>query len=141
MSAHALLTVYAGVILLASLAGGWLPLLVRLTHKRMQAAITFVSGVMLGVGVLHLLPHALLSLDNVDAVAQWTLAGVLAMFFVQRFFDFHHHEALDDETDPATEPRPLHEHSHAHAHHGHTRVEGPHAPHRHSGLGALLGIT
>lgn len=149
MSAPTLLTVYGALILLASLVGGWIPLFVRLTHKRMQVAITFVSGVMLGVGLLHLLPHAMLALDTVDALAQWTLAGVLTMFFVQRFFDFHHHDALDDEPDPSIEPRPLntmhgHDHSgHAHAHvrSGHAMVERPHGSHRHSWLGAIVGMT
>src|SRR5947207_9174992 len=39
-------------------SGGWLPLLVRLTHTRVQLVTSFVAGLMLGVGVLHLAPHA-----------------------------------------------------------------------------------
>lgn len=144
MSSYVLLTVYGALILLASLVGGWLPMLVRLTHKRMQAAITFVSGVMLGVGMLHLLPHAMLALGDVDRLAGWTLAGTLTMFFVQRFFDFHHHEALDDEPDASHQPRPLggdHDHAHAHVHGRHEHAGGPHGAHRHSWLGAIVGMT
>jgi hypothetical protein len=58
MSPVGLLVVYCLLILLASLLGGWVPLLVRLTHRRMELLVSFVSGVMLGVAVLHLLPHA-----------------------------------------------------------------------------------
>ncbi|MFB3137829.1 MAG: hypothetical protein ACE10B_01235, partial [Phycisphaerales bacterium] len=58
MSPIALLVMYCGLILAASLIGGWVPLLIRLTHERMELAVSFVSGVMLGVALLHLLPHA-----------------------------------------------------------------------------------
>jgi zinc and cadmium transporter len=60
MPPWALLVVYCVLILFASLAGGWIPLIIRLTHRRMQIAVSLVAGVMLGVGLLHLLPHALL---------------------------------------------------------------------------------
>jgi len=53
-----LLASYCALILLASLLGGWLPLMVRLTHTRLQVATSFVAGLMLGVGLLHLVPHA-----------------------------------------------------------------------------------
>ena len=53
-----LLAIYCSLSVVASLSGGWVPLVVRLTHRRMQIAISFVSGVMLGIGLLHLLPHS-----------------------------------------------------------------------------------
>lgn len=92
VSPFILLAVYCGLILLASLAGGWIPLFVRLTHTRLQMAISFVAGLMLGVGVLHLLPHAWHQLRSIDRTAAWLLGGFLAMFFIQRFFHFHHHD-------------------------------------------------
>ena len=58
LSPVGVLILYCLLILLASLLGGWVPLLVRLTHRRMELLVSFVSGVMLGVAVLHLLPHA-----------------------------------------------------------------------------------
>ena len=58
----------------------------------MQLAISFVAGAMLGVGVLHLLPHALIELGSIDQVVWCLLAGFLAMFFVERFFAYHHHD-------------------------------------------------
>ena len=93
MSPSLLLLVYCLAVLLASLAGGWIPLMIRLTHRRMQLAVSLVAGVMLGVGLLHLLPHALLEApDALDAVFTWVLIGLLVMFFIERFFCFHHHE-------------------------------------------------
>ena len=49
-----LLGLYCAIVLLASLAGGWVLLSIRLTHTRMQVATSFVAGLMLGVGVLHI---------------------------------------------------------------------------------------
>ena len=58
MSPTALLAVYCGLIVLASLAGGMIPLLIRLTHRRLELLLSFISGVMLGAALLHLLPEA-----------------------------------------------------------------------------------
>src|SRR5207247_1477124 len=68
-----LLAIYCALILLASLFGGWLPLIVRLTHTRLQVATSFVAGLMLGVGVLHLVPPAWEQFRSADR----KLAGVL----------------------------------------------------------------
>jgi zinc and cadmium transporter len=88
-----LLLVYCLLILVVSLIGGWIPLMVRLTHQRMQVAVSLVAGVMLGVGLLHMLPHALMDArDAMDAVFGWALIGFLAMFFIERFFCYHHHD-------------------------------------------------
>jgi zinc and cadmium transporter len=108
MSPFLLLSIYCGLIVLASLAGGWIPRMVRLTHKRMELLVSFVSGVMLGVGLLHLLPHALIQRVELleraggtpvpdhtllDPVMWWLLGGFLVMFLIERFFCYHHHEA------------------------------------------------
>ena len=45
------LAVYCAFVLLASLAGGWLPLVVRFTHTKLQLAISFVAGLMLGIAL------------------------------------------------------------------------------------------
>ena len=100
----ALLAVYSFVCIVASLAGGWLPLLVELTHRRMQIAISFVSGIVLGIGLLHLLPHSFAELGSIDRTALWLLAGFLFMFFLERFFHFHHHDAPFDSQSLDTAP-------------------------------------
>jgi len=135
-----LLAIYSGLIVLASLAGGWIPLFVRLTHTRLQIAISFVAGLMLGVGLLHLLPHAWQKLRSIDGAAGWLMGGFLAMFFIQRFFHFHHHD-VPDEAGEATE-EPAHDVSpseHAHHHHGQTLAEQ--SARRLSWTGAALGLT
>lgn len=120
------LVLYCLLILVASLLGGWIPSIVRLSHTRVQLATSFVAGLMLGVGMLHLLPHAWHQVQSIDTVALWVLAGFLLMFLVQRFFHFHEHEAHEGEA------------------HGHGAERGP-APAEHargfSWMGAAFGLT
>ena len=92
-----LLVIYCLLVALGSLAGGWIPLVVRLTHTRMQLAMSFIGGAMLGVGVLHLLPHAFYELNDIQWTAWCVLCGFLATFFLERVFHFHHHDAPDQE--------------------------------------------
>ena len=47
------------LVLVASIVGGMIPVWFQLTHRWMQFAVSFVAGVMLGVAVLHMLPHAI----------------------------------------------------------------------------------
>jgi zinc and cadmium transporter len=129
-----LLAIYCGLVILASLAGGWIPLLVRLTHTRLQVAISFVAGLMLGVGLLHMLPHALHQVHSIDRTVIWLLAGFLVMFFAQRFFHFHHHDVPEEEQENA----PAHPHD-EHEHHGHTLAEQ--SAQRLSWTGAAFGLT
>jgi zinc and cadmium transporter len=126
-----LLIIYCAFILAASLAGGWIPLLVRLTHIRMQVATSFVAGLMLGVGLLHLMPHAWMRLRSIDHTAWWLLAGFLVMFFTQRFFQFHHHDVPNAENGGSHSHTHSHEHAaqghhhHSHGHgHGHSHDHG-----------------
>lgn len=131
MSPAGLLVIYCLTIVLASLAGGWIPLLIRLTHTRLETALSFVSGVMLGAALLHMLPHAWMQRaasagesppghETFDPVVWWLLAGFLTMFLIERFFCFHHHEA----------PQRLGESDHS-AHHRHQLTWS----------GAAIGLT
>jgi zinc and cadmium transporter len=112
-----IMIVYCLLILAASLGGGWIPLCIRLTHRRMQLAVSLVAGVMLGVGLLHLLPHALLKAPQaMNAVFGWTLAGFLAMFFIERFFCYHHHEVPHPDDDDAPDDAGcIHGHNDSHS--------------------------
>jgi zinc and cadmium transporter len=143
-----LLAVYCVLILIASLAGGWIPLRVRLTHTRLQVATSFVAGLMLGVGILHMLPHAWHQIRSIDQVVWWFMGGFLVMFFIQRFFHFHHHDVPDEAPELAgTDPHTHHHHAGEPAGHAH-----PAHPHREATLadksagrlswsGAALGLT
>lgn len=145
MSPQVLLLVYCGLILLASLAGGWLPLVVRLTHTRLQVAISFVAGFMLGVGLLHLLPHAWHELHSIDQTASWLMGGFMVMFFIQRFFHFHHHDVPDEAPEKAAghaceDHGHAHDHSHVHEHRPEPTLAQKSARHL-SWRGAALGLT
>jgi zinc and cadmium transporter len=137
MNGHAstavLIAVYSVLIILASLAGGWLPLAAKLTHTRLQVAISFVAGLMLGVGTLHFLPHAWHQLHSIDRAAGWLLAGFLVMFLAQRFFHFHHHDVPDEAA----------EHAHfSHADHEHCQHSlAEQSARRLSWVGAAVGMT
>jgi zinc and cadmium transporter len=137
------------LILLASITGGMIPLWVRLTHRRMQFAVSFVSGVMLGVGVLHMLPHAVLDAVAADprqpsktvmTTMWWLLVGVMTMFFIERFFCYHHHEVPDDfAAELADIDAHAHEHSPGCSHeHGHAASDHVHDL---SWSGAALGLA
>ena len=69
-------------VALAALVGGWLPLLIRMTHTRIQIAISFVAGMMLGIALLHFIPAAAEQLHSLDRTMSWALVGFLMMFFL-----------------------------------------------------------
>jgi zinc and cadmium transporter len=150
-----LLVIYCALVLMASLFGGWLPIVVKLTHTRLQVAISLVAGLMLGIALLHFLPDAKEQLGSVDRAVAWMLGGFLTMFFLQRFFHFHHHDLPEgdpedcchDEHGAETHD---HEHEHEHQHHDHQN-EPDHGHHAHtlaeksaqqlSWVGTALGLT
>lgn len=121
MSLALLLGIYCLLIVFASLLGGWLPSLVRLTHVRMQVTMSLVSGLMLGIAMLHMLPQAAEQLDSMTSVAGAMLAGLLVMFFLLRVFHVHTHGELDEESCGHAETG----HDHGHHHHD-TDVSGGH---------------
>lgn len=157
-----LLAYYCALILVASIAGGMIPVWFQLTHRWMQIAVSFVAGVMLGIGVLHMLPHAFTEAaaaanalaSNSGAIgssppsvlqvtaetARWIslslVAGMLAMFFIERFFSYHHHEVPEGMTDEESHGDHQHDCNRPHQeHHGHQ----PHACDRHHSLGDSRG--
>jgi zinc and cadmium transporter len=112
MSLPLLVICYSIPIIFASLLGGWMPSLVKLTHVRMQLMMSLVSGIMLGIAMLHMLPEASEHLHSMTSVSGAMLAGLLMMFFLLRVFHVHSHGELDDE------PCEL-DHDHQHDHHAH----------------------
>jgi zinc and cadmium transporter len=111
MDRWVLLGLYCLAILLASALGGLLPLLLHLSHRRLQFYLSFASGAMLGAALCHMLPEAFQLVPG--TCAQWLLAGLLGIFFLERFFTFHHHEALPQQN----------------AEHGQATAHPPHAAH------------
>jgi len=134
-----LLFVYCALVMLASLAGGWLLLFIHLTHTRLQLAVSFVAGLMLGIALLHFLPDANEQLHSLDRTAEWMLGGFLAMFFVQRFFHFHHHDL--PEGDPEDCCGHTHDHDHETAHGAHAHTLADKSAKQLSWVGTALGLT
>ena len=60
--------IWSGIVAAASVAGGLLPTLMRWTHRRLQLALSFVSGVMLGVAMFHMLPHAVMTRSELSLI-------------------------------------------------------------------------
>ncbi|WP_437205130.1 ZIP family metal transporter [Planctomicrobium sp. SH664] len=139
-SSSLILLIYCVLIILASLLGGRLPSLIELTHRRMQILISFVGGLMLGIALFHMLPHALVHSPGpagVDRVALCVMLGLLVMFFLLRTFHFHHHE-------PEQLHEPGHDHDcggHHHSHeHGHAAHHGKLAADM-SWIGVFVGLS
>lgn len=144
-----ILVVYCVLIVAASLLGGWLPTLITLTHKRMQVMMSAVGGLMLGIALFHMLPHALHELgpQHIEFVSGCVLTGLLTMFFLLRAFHFHHHDS--GEIGPGECPEG-HRHDHDRDHDVHTlpvlTVAQDLDHHRHAGphqlswLGVFFGL-
>ncbi|MFM8284057.1 MAG: ZIP family metal transporter [Planctomycetaceae bacterium] len=123
------LTAYLLVIAAAALAGGSSLALVALGHRRMQVLLSFTGGVMLGVGLLHLLPHGHYELGgDVETTMGWVLGGFTVMFLLERAFHGHAHHAADGSHD-------------AGCRHDHGPAGGAAATGRWSWVGALIGLS
>jgi len=95
-----LLALFSLPIIAASFAGGLLPTLVKFNHLRIQLMMSFVSGIMLGVAVFHLLPHALYQRPDslsIDSIMIWLMAGLFTMFLLLRLFHFHQHDVSTED--------------------------------------------
>ncbi len=160
------LALYCVLVGIASFLGGGFAASFRLGHRRLQFALSFVAGTMLGVGVLHLFPHAIiLALESgggaeglshgalhgaLDGVVLAAVLGFVAMFLLERFFHFHqhetpeeagHHDCCDDGCDSHADGGPKSAGRHAHRHgHGHRHAKGQ-AVSELGWVGAAIGLT
>lgn len=120
-----LLVVYCILIILASVAGGQMSKLFRMTHLRTQLLMSGVSGLMLGIAMLHLLPHATEVLGSPSKAGYAALAGLIAMFLLVRLFHTHDHGVVDQvhDDDDASEHHTC-DHPHHHHEHGNGMKKG-----------------
>jgi zinc and cadmium transporter len=100
----------------AAYAGGSSLSFLSMGHRRMQVLLSLTGGVLLGVGLLHLLPHAFLQLDRqIDTTMLWVLAGFFLMFLLERAFHGHSHHTADGDDGHDCGHDHGHDHSHDHA--------------------------
>jgi len=105
------------VIAVAAFAGGASVVVFRLGHRPMQVVVSLTGGVLLGVGVLHLLPHAWMQLGrDIDATMGWALGGFFLMFLLERAFHGHAHHTTDGECVHVCDHDHTHDGDHGHDH-------------------------
>ena len=74
-----LLAFYAAIFVAAILLGANLARWFVLTHTPTQLIMSFVSGLMLGIAVFHLLPHAVYSIGHsggLEIAVRWLMVGL-----------------------------------------------------------------
>jgi zinc and cadmium transporter len=99
-TAFASLVVELVLISAAAFAGGSSLAFLSLGHRPMQVLLSLTGGVLLGVGMLHLLPHAWMQLDrDIEKTMGWVLAGFFLMFLLERAFHGHAHHTADGSCD------------------------------------------
>ena len=116
MTDTSLLALYGTALFAASLLGSGLPRLFRMTHTRTQMVLSLISGLMLGVALLHLIPHAFANGQSIDTVMIWTLSGLIFMLLLLRWFHFHQHDFASAAADCDLASADEHHHAHAQAH-------------------------
>jgi zinc and cadmium transporter len=142
------LAFYCFAALLVSLAGGTCSAWFRLTHTRLQIALSFVAGLMLGIALLHMIPHAAAETGSLDSVVKWALVGFLTLFFLQRVFHYHSHDTPGQKATAACTAGHSHGHSHHEDSHSHGHGHGHDEHHEHekpairplTWLGTALGL-
>ncbi len=122
------LAAYSALVIVASLAGGYLPFLGRVSHSRLQLYLSLSAGVMLGAAFFHVMPEAIH--HSGKYFGWWMSLGVVGLFAIERFIAPHSHE-IDGG---------VHEHHHAEHDHGHHHEHRAAAP-AVAGWMAVFGLT
>lgn len=124
------LLVYCTAVVLASLMGGSLPVLGRVSHGRLQLYLSLSAGVMLGAAFFHVMPDAIHQVGE-ENFGWWLALSVVGLFCIERFIAPHSHEPSSEVNQKAVEH---HDHAHNHNHGG---LEPPAL----AGWMAVLGLT
>ncbi len=130
---------YLLVIAAAAFLGGSSIAFLSLGHRRLQVLLSFTGGVLLGVALLHLVPHAYLEFGRrLETTMTWMLGGFFMMFLLERAFHGHAHHTADG-GEPATAC--LHDAADHDACHGHVPDPRQHATSSRWGWGgAFIGL-
>lgn len=120
---------YALIVAGLSLVGAAVPLRFHLGHAGLQVYLSLAAGALLGAALFHLLPEA--SEQVGTAFGLPTVAGIIAVFFLQRYLAPHSHETGADAKPDAVGV--------AEAHVGHEHGFGAICHHDHAGDAAVQG--
>jgi zinc and cadmium transporter len=104
-----------------------------MTHLRTQLLMSFVGGLMLGIAMLHMLPHAVNLLGSASRTCAAVLIGIIAMFVLLRAFHTHQHG-------PATCGKEEEEEQHQECEHDHDHPRPPSTKGL-GWLGMLFGLS
>ncbi len=121
--------IYSVLVVLSSLLGGFLPAMIRLTHRRMQFLMSVIGGLMLGIGFFHLLPHSLHASIGIERAMVWLMLGLITTFLLIRVFGSHVHAAEGEESSCSN-----------HSHDTHETAQ-PNGPAKYSWVGLALGLS
>jgi zinc and cadmium transporter len=148
-----LLGLYSVGLLLISLVGSRIPERFEMTHTRAQLAMSLVSGLMLGIAMFHLLPHAVLTLgveDGLNTVMAWVAVGLVTMLLLLRLFHFHQPD-FPAVAEHVQEPDHGHRHNYNHDHeqqshaldtsHLHCESHAPYVDRVVNWRGVLVGLS
>lgn len=124
---YPLLVGYLFLVAAAAFAGGSSVAFLSLGHRRLQVLLSFTGGVLLGVGMLHLIPHAYLEFGRrIDTTMGWVLGGFFIMFLLERAFHGHSHHTADGGEASTTCLHDSEKHDKLHGHAPHpAHHEGP----------------
>ena len=129
-----LLLVYCVFVVAASVLGGRLPSVMRMTHLRTQLLMSFVGGLMLGIASLHLMPHAVTLISPARA-GMSMLVGIIGMFLLLRVFHAHAHthcvSEAPVEADSESHSSCSHDDHDSHDHDSHAHVQEDKHEHEH----------
>jgi zinc and cadmium transporter len=110
----------------------------------MQTIISLIAGLMLSIGVFHLLPHAVTELgeEGADRAAAGLMIGLVGMFLMLRLFAFHQHSTASPLKDSADQriARGAAESGHGEASHAHSHPAA-HGAHSLSWVGVCVGMS
>jgi zinc and cadmium transporter len=111
MTSTGWLAIYCAAILAASLFGGSVPFLGKVTHSRLQMYLSLSAGVMLGACFFHIMPEAMEMSGT--WFGWWMALGVVGLFCIERFIAPHSHEVSSElQQEHTHEPGCEHDHAH-----------------------------
>ena len=97
---------YCLLVAVVSIVGGCIPLVIKISHNKLQMYLSLSGGAMLGAAFFHMLPESAEFAGK--QFGFWTALGVIGLYMIERFLSPHSHDISD-----------VHDGKHSCGHHGH----------------------